>query len=387
MAYVRKRGSTWHFTVSSGKKPDGSPNQAFGSGFNTKKEAQIAAGEIEKEVRRGTYVRERHIMFIDFAEEWIQIYAGDTKPSSVRIRKHELGLLSSHFGKQQLHEITKKAYQKALLDLRAKGLSPNTISGVHCTARMLFKKAREFDLIKADPTEFARLPRTQVTIEQLEQGELPKYMEKEELAIFLKTAEKKGIGLDFAAFLTLAHSGMRVGELCALKWSDIDFVANTIRIIKTYYNPNNDIRKYALQTPKTKRSKRIVEVAPSVIKELEKHQAQQNKIKTRHPNIYHDEDFVFTIDKYPGYPAYIKLIETRMARLLKLAGLNRELTPHSLRHTHTSLLAEAGVGLEEIMERLGHSDDETTKNVYLHVTKAMKKEAAQKFSELMSGLS
>lgn len=76
-----------------------------------------------------------------------------------------------------------------------------------------------------------------------------------------------------------------------------------------------------------------------------------------------------------------------MARLLKLAGLNRELTPHSLRHTHTSLLTEAGVGLEEIMECLGHSGDETTKDIFPHVTKAMKKEAAQKFSELMSGLS
>jgi integrase len=64
--------------------------------------------------------------------------------------------------------------------------------------------------------------------------------------------------------------------------------------------------------------------------------------------------------------------------------LNQELTPRSLRHTHTSLLAEAGVGLEEIMERLGHTDDDTTKRVYLHVTKDMKKAAAHKFDELMN---
>ncbi|WP_409296581.1 tyrosine-type recombinase/integrase [Peribacillus sp. SCS-26] len=75
-----------------------------------------------------------------------------------------------------------------------------------------------------------------------------------------------------------------------------------------------------------------------------------------------------------------------MARLLKLAGLSPELTSHSLRHTHTSLLAEAKVGLEEIMDRLGHCDDATTRNVYLHVTKEMKKEASHKFSELMRNL-
>ncbi len=61
-------------------------------------------------------------------------------------------------------------------------------------------------------------------------------------------------------------------------------------------------------------------------------------------------------------------------------------TPHSLSHTHTSLLAEIRVSLPQIMERLGHKDEDTTKNVYLHVTKEMKKEASQKFGELMRSL-
>jgi len=56
-----------------------------------------------------------------------------------------------------------------------------------------------------------------------------------------------------------------------------------------------------------------------------------------------------------------------------LAGLNEQFTPHSLRHTHTSLLAEAGIGLHEIMERLGHKDGDTTKNMYMHATKTKKK--------------
>lgn len=72
-----------------------------------------------------------------------------------------------------------------------------------------------------------------------------------------------------------------------------------------------------------------------------------------------------------------------MARLLRLAELNTNLSPHSLRHTHTSLLAEAGVSLVQIMQRLGHSDDATTKNIYLHVTKPKRKEASHKFGELM----
>jgi len=106
-----------------------------------------------------------------------------------------------------------------------------------------------------------------------------------------------------------------------------------------------------------------------------------------HRKEWHDKKFVFAkTDKNYGYPNYIKFVENRMPRLLKTSKLPEELTPHSLRHTHTSPLAEAGVGLEEIMERLGHSADEITRKVYLHITKTKKKEASQKFSELMRNL-
>ncbi|MBG9542667.1 tyrosine-type recombinase/integrase [Cytobacillus firmus] len=102
---------------------------------------------------------------------------------------------------------------------------------------------------------------------------------------------------------------------------------------------------------------------------------------------YHNKDFIFSkMERQFGYPIVIKTVQNRMARLLRISGLNQELTPHSLRHTHTSLLAEAGVSLEQIMDRLGHTDDQITKNVYLHVTQEMKKEASHKFAQLMRSL-
>lgn len=108
-----------------------------------------------------------------------------------------------------------------------------------------------------------------------------------------------------------------------------------------------------------------------------------NKIKLKLES-WHDEDFVFTkVINYPGYPETPKQIDLKMAQILKQSKIKTVLTPHGLRHTHASLLAQAGVGLQEIMDRLGHQDDDTTKNIYLHVTKDMKKEASQKFSELM----
>lgn len=198
----------------------------------------------------------------------------------------------------------------------------NTIDGIHRTGRMIFKKAVELDVIKTDPTQYATVPKTQRTIEDIEsKKEIPKYLEKEELALFLKTAEEQGLEGDYLTFLTLAYSGMRAGELCALKKTDFNRDEFTVSITKTYYNPTNNVLKYTLLPPKTISSERTIELDPIVFTELDKHLAKQNTVKMRHRKTYHDKDFVFVdMDKNHGYPIYIKKIENRMKRRLKLAG-------------------------------------------------------------------
>lgn len=382
-------GAKWSFRLDAGINPKtGKRKQIERGGFKTKAEAEAAAAKLYAELTDGTYVEESDITFEEFAKEWLSEYKTTVKTSTIRVRKHEIARLMDYFAKLKMRSITRKKYQDALNDLKKRGYADNTIEGAHGTGRMIFKKAVEWGMIKVDPTEYAYVPKSQKTVEELEQEkEVPNYLEKEELALFLRTAKDKGLEQDYPIFLTLAYTGMRVGELCALKWSDIDFAEQTISITKTYYNPNNNTKKYKLLPPKTKESKRTIDVDPAVLDELEKHRATQNKVRMRKRDTYHDKDFVFAdIKRYPGYPVYIKKIENRMARLLKLAGLDESLTPHSLRHTHTSLLAEARVNLETIMERLGHKDDETTRHVYLHVTKSQKKEASQKFAELMRSL-
>lgn len=384
-------GATWSYILDIGIDPKtGVRKQKKKGGFKTKSDAEEAAALLITELTQGTHVQESNITFEDFAEQWLSLYkaTGKVKTSTLRVREHEIKRLMDYFAKLKLKDISRDQYQDALNDLKKRGFADSTLEGAHGTGRMIFRKAIELEVIKRDPTEFAVVPKTAKTVEELErQEEVEKYLEKNDLAKFLKEAKASGLENDYIIFLTLAYTGMRAGELCALKWRDIDFENQTMTISRTYYNPSNNIKKYQLLPPKTQSSKRTIELAPIVIKELENLQAAQNIIRMRHRNIYHDHDFVFAkLDKHYGYPIYIKLIEIRMRRLLKIAKLNEGLTPHSLRHTHTSLLAEAGVSLPEIMERLGHKDDEVTKNVYLHITKTMKKEASQKFAQLMENL-
>lgn len=388
MPYYRKRGKTWYYTVDIGKDPvTGKRLQDSQGGFKTKKAAEAAASKVITDVSDGIFVKEENVTFKEFAAAWLSFYAntGKVKPGSVTVRRGRVNKLNKFFGAFKIKDITKLMYQNMLQDLFDAGLANETIVSTHATARLIFKRAVKIDVIKADPTVHAELPKRQKTVEEIENGvALPKYMEKEELAKFLETASAHGYGFDYAVFMTLAYTGIRVGELCALKKKDIDFENKLIRITKTIHNVNNNTKAYQVVPPKTNTSIRTIEVDNLMLSVLEKHLAQLNIIRMKYRDKYHEADFVFPkIKNYPGYPDMPKNIEGRMKRLLKLANMNIELTPHSLRHTHTTLLAEAGVGLQEIMERLGHKNDETTKNVYSHVTKSMKSGAAAKFSELM----
>jgi integrase len=390
--YETKKGDRWMFIIENGINPQtGARQRVVRRGFEKKKLALDAAKELEYQLGIRNLDIKMNITFQGMAEEWLSVYGlTDRKMSTVRVRNHEVGHLNNYFGRLKLKDITKKMYQNTLTDLKnEKKLAHNTISGIHGTARMIFKRALEQDLILSDPTQFAFIPKDKKTVEDIENTNVQdKYMEKEELKLFLDKAKELNEE-SYTILFVLAWTGFRAGELLALKWKDVDFEEKTINITKTYYNPTNNTKKFYLLPPKTQGSIRKIIVEDEVLKVLQKHQIKQKMIKLQLGDEYYDEDFVFgrLNPPYFGYPHFIKTIENRMEAVLKqLPEIKKHLTPHSLRHTHTSLLAEAGVELLQIMDRLGHTEDETTTQVYLHITKDRKKEASQKFGELMRNL-
>lgn len=390
-------GASWSYMLDVGVNPEtGRRKQKKKGGFKTKGEAQDAAALVHAELTQGTYVEEKDITFEEFVKTWRAMYTGSgkTKISTHRVRDHESGRLMPYFKKLKMKDITREQYQAAINDLKENGKKPgigfadNTMDGVHSTGRAIFKKAVELGMIRKDPTQYAYVPKTQKTIDELEnQKEEVKYLEKEELALFLKTAQEQGLDGDYETFLILAYTGMRIGEFAVQRETDWNFSEHTVSITKTYYNPTNSTVKYKLLPPKTASSARTIDVDPIVTDTLKQYLIKVEELKAYYGNRYYDKGYIMpNIERFPGYPRTVKQYQLRMSRLLKLAGLNTKLTPHSLRHTHVSLLAEAGVELHEIMDRLGHKDDDTTEQIYLHVTKHKKKEASRKFAELMEGL-
>ncbi|WNS75956.1 tyrosine-type recombinase/integrase [Bacillus sp. DTU_2020_1000418_1_SI_GHA_SEK_038] len=97
---------------------------------------------------------------------------------------------------------------------------------------MIFRKALELELIKKDPTEFAYVKKHKKPIEQLEEEEVPKDLEKKELALFLETAKANSLEHDYLVFMILAYTGIRVGEFSGPQVKDVDFKNYTINIPK-----------------------------------------------------------------------------------------------------------------------------------------------------------
>src|SRR5690625_179066 len=278
-------------------------------------------------------------------------------------------------------------YQNMLIHLDKEGYAQTTISGVNTCANMIFKYAVRNKLLIENPRQDAFIPKKAITVEDLEKDIISNlYFDQNELFIFLDAVLKIGLELDMERFYTIAFSGMRPGELTALKKPDLDFKNNTIRISKTLHNENNNIKEYRLDTTKTNKA-RTINMDEKVMTMLKKLVQRNDEHKMKYRTViedFHDENFLF--QRPNGYPFSIKNLGDRMRRIMKCIKVDKRLTPHSFRHTHISMMTEAGVDLPTIMKRVGHEDPDTTLKVYTHVTEKMKIESIDQIATMNEGL-
>ena len=186
-----------------------------------------------------------------------------------------------------------------------------------------------------------------------------KFLESEELKSLIAA-----MPMDIWRYVTefLALSGLRIGELAALNDSDIDFDERVLHIAKTY-DANNEITT----TTKTLTSTRDVFMQDELLAVVKKMRALMLRQKLMHG--YKDSG-LFLNDCEGGHIKYYAYRKYLKEKAIKAIG--RPITPHTLRHTHASLLLEQGVGIDAISRRLGHEDSKITKEIYLHITDKLK---------------
>jgi integrase len=405
---IRERDGKFYYRHSVKDPVTGKRKQKETPGFFNIGEARREGIRIEAEKLHGTYIEEQDISFVDWCDKWLAIYAatGKVKNATVKLRRKSLIAAKRYFKGLKLNEVTKLIYESMFVDMKENGnqekfkngkvkvehYSKRTIELLHEACGIMFDKAVALKLIKESPAEGADLPAFQQTVEELEaETELPEYLEKEELALLLRTAAQSDDQQGYHALYVLAYTGLRIGELCALKATDIDHINKIISITKTLYD-GGKIADYDLNTPKTKTSIRKIDVSDSVLVIINKQIAWRKEFKMSVRSKFSDKqdklNFLFINNKqFPGYPANITQFEIYMKTILSAARLSNALSPHSLRHTYCSLMAEAKVELEAIQAQLGHKQGTAvTRAIYMHVTKSRRKADVAKLDELMKGL-
>lgn len=176
----------------------------------------------------------------------------------------------------------------------------------------------------------------------------------------------------------LAFTGLRRGELLGLKWSDIDFDKQLMTISRVLAI---GIDGPVLQTPKTKSSRRTLSVDSETLKVMQMWKAMQLKRFLMHGTRYDKNDYlVFTDEK--NHAIRIDRPGKVLQRIITRYDL-KYIHLHGFRHTHCSLLFEAGIEMQDVKDRLGHSDIATTMNIYTHVSPEKRDHIANVFSDFM----
>lgn len=179
---------------------------------------------------------------------------------------------------------------------------------------------------------------------------------------------------DTVLYKLLLATGLRIGEALALEWSDIDLQGATLEVSKTINLQNTT------NTPKTQTSSRILDLDKKTVLMLRLYQARQAQIG-REIGVKYSKVFSTTFDKHTR--PYT--LNRRLKNHLKNAGC-QPLTFHAFRHTHASILLNAGLDYKEIQDRLGHSDISMTINTYSHLSKENKKRAVSVFENALENI-
>ena len=204
----------------------------------------------------------------------------------------------------------------------------------------------------------------------LKRGMRPKQVEHTGKFYTLTEAEQllrcvQGDGVEFPVLMA-AFYGLRREEIMGLRWQSIDFDANTITVAHTVVQVSIDGKStvVAKDRAKNKKSYRTLPLVPEYRSLLLKMKAHQEEYRKLCGNCYHESDYIYVNDIGEQIkPNYV----TQHFKLVLRKNNLREITFHELRHTCASLLLKSGISMKDIQAWLGHSNYNTTANIYAHL--------------------
>ena len=384
--YTKGDGTYWQFRAYLGTdEATGKRISTTRRGFKTEREAKKAYKQLLIDYEKNGGLNSKPTINIKTFEElynlWLESYQTTVKESTLNNTKHffDKHILPS-LGKYKFDKISIPQAQKAVNEW-AKKVKSYGLFLSYC--KSVINYGISLELIKVNPFNHVIKPKKKDTdvLKELEKSD-ENFFTKDELQKILNYLdEQTRLGnelqrhdnyLNYAIIRLLAFSGLRINEALALQWSDVSFTDYTISITKAMSRCKGG---YKPSTPKTKASIRTISLDGKTMQILKAWRTTHKEMLFMNGK---RSEYIFS--SFEGVPRHIRTIEKLLDKTIEAVGVKR-ITLHGLRHTHASLLFASGVSIKEVQTRLGHSDIETTMNIYIHVTQEQQTETVEKLAK------
>jgi integrase len=385
--HIRKRGErSWELKFDLGTDPlTGKRLTRYHSFKGTKREAQDELDRLRTGAKQGDYVDPSTVTFNEFLDRWDADWASSNVSPKTLERYRELAKchIRPHLGAAKVQKLkpvnfaalyakllregrrpatvpdreSNDAANWQLVDASAQqkashGLSPRTVGHVHRLLHRALGHAVQWGLIATNPVEHVDPPKVEPTeIEILTEDQARGVLQK-----------VRGHALYPLVLLGLA-TGMRRGELLALRWKDVDLDGAKLRVEQSLEQTKAGGLRF--KSPKTKHGRRAIALPASVVAELRSHWKAQQETRLR-AGLGKAPDDALVFGNWNGSPRSPNATTKDWTRLVSTLGLPH-VTLHALRHTHASQLIASGMDVLTISRRLGHGSPTITLSVYGHL--------------------
>jgi len=368
--HVRKRGNKWAFVVELGRDEKGKRQQKWYSGFRTRKEAETERTAVLASMQAGGYVAPQKLTVAEYLERWLKDYAETNVAAKTRERYQEIiaKQITPRIGNVPLAKLQPLAiqgmYTALLQDGRADGkggLSARSVHHVHRILSNALSQAVRWRLIPSNPCTAVEAPKPR-------RAEIQAIDEAESAALLEVAAGSRFRVHLLAAVLT----GMRRGELLALRWEDVDLEGGKITVQRSLEQTRAGL---AVKEPKSGRARKL-SIPALLVDALRVHRQEQMRARALLKGDYGSAfgDLVFGQEN--GREWKPDVFSKAVGNFCRRVGLPLRL--HSLRHSHASQLLAMGTPVKIVQERLGHSSSVITLDLYGHVLGDMGEQAAEK---------
>ena len=306
--------------------------------------------------------------------EYLDRWLSDSMRGTVRQSTYERCGYAVHphirpaLGRIKLKGLTPVHVRRFYREKLDSGLSPATVHKLHVVLHKALAQAVSDGLI---PRNVAK----GVKVSQTRRKEI-RPLTPEQTRALLTAARSDRLE---ALYVLAINTGLRQGELLALKWEDVDLERGVLRVRHTLTRARG---KVSVGVPKTKKSRRSVELTPAAVEALQAHLSRQLEEMDRMGSLYRPGGLVFA-NEIGGLINPSNLRNRSFARLLKHAGLPADTRFHDLRHTCATLLLSQNVNPKIVSEMLGHASVAITLDTYSHVLPTMQENAIRALEDAL----